>query len=268
MLADLKIGAVSYLNTKPLVYQLQELLPDAKITYDLPSRLADKLAAGKLDVALIPSIEILQDQSYRIVSDACIGCCGPVLSVKLFTRVPFEQIKTLALDEGSRTSAALVQILLWNEYGIRPQLQQFSIGSEAVDTSADAVLLIGDRAMHHPPGNFIESWDLGDQWCRLTDTSFVFAMWTARADMDCAQLEVALESARDLGVSHLKEIAAEEAAGVRLSREAAYHYLKENLYFHLGPRQRSGLQLFCNNAIELGLAPATGEFQFYDCQTS
>src|SRR2546423_269936 len=105
---EIRIGAVSYLNTKPLVYRLAERLPQAEIVYNLPSRLADRLASGQLDVALIPSVEFFQNANYSIVSDACIGCRGPVWSVKLFSRVPAAEIRTLALDEGSRTSVALV----------------------------------------------------------------------------------------------------------------------------------------------------------------
>src|SRR5689334_10050564 len=108
----LKVGAVSYLNTKPLVYGLPAETDDFELVFDLPSRLADRLSRGELDVALIPSIEFFQNPAYTIVSDACIGCRGPVFSVKLFSRVPVSEIKTLALDEGSRTSVALVQILL------------------------------------------------------------------------------------------------------------------------------------------------------------
>src|SRR6266581_3337985 len=105
--AKLRVGAVNYLNTKPLVYRLERLAPRVDVIFDLPSRLADGLADGRFDVALIPSIEFFHDLGYRIVSNACIGCRGPVLSVKLFSRVPADRIRTLALDEGSRTSAAL-----------------------------------------------------------------------------------------------------------------------------------------------------------------
>src|ERR1044072_1475060 len=102
--SKIRIGAVNYLNTKPLIYQLEKLAPQAELVLDLPSRLADGLAAERLDVALIPSIEFLQDPSYTIISDACIGCRGPVMSVKLFSRVAPERIRSLALDEGSRRS--------------------------------------------------------------------------------------------------------------------------------------------------------------------
>src|SRR5215813_7735918 len=124
-----KIGAVTYLNTKPLVYRLSEFLPSAEIVFDLPSRLADDLAAGRLDVALIPSIEYFQNPNYNIVSNACIACRGPVLSVKLFSRKPAAQIRSLALDEGSRTSVALVRILLREQFGLEPRFERLSIGA-------------------------------------------------------------------------------------------------------------------------------------------
>ena len=103
--------------------------PKADIIYDLPSRLADGLSAGRFDVALVPSIELLSNPDYEVVSDACIGCRGPVLSVKLFMRVPPEEIRSLALDEGSRTSIVLVQILLDRLVGARPALEPLPIGS-------------------------------------------------------------------------------------------------------------------------------------------
>ena len=117
-----RVGAVNYLNTKPLIYQLERIAPQAEIVLDLPSRLADRLATGELDVALIPLIECFNRPSYTVVSDACIGCRGPVLSVKLFSRVPPPEIQSLALDEGSRTSVALARILLKKRFGIEPQL--------------------------------------------------------------------------------------------------------------------------------------------------
>ncbi len=123
-----------YLNTKPLVYRFHEFAPQAELLFDLPSRLADRLAAGELDVALIPSIEFFQNPDYTIVSDACIGCRGPVLSVKLFSREPVEQIRTLALDEGSRTSVALVRILLKERYRLTPELEPLPIGASLDDT--------------------------------------------------------------------------------------------------------------------------------------
>jgi chorismate dehydratase len=254
--ARLRVGAVNYLNTKPLVYRLDRLAPQADVVFDLPSRLADRLGAGSLDVALIPSIEFFQNPDYRIVSDVCIACRGPVLSVKLFSRVAPQMIGRLALDEGSRTSAALVRILLRERFGIEPQLQPLPIGEGLESSDADAVLLIGDRAMHSPPGRFAEVWDLGDTWVRWAGLPFVFAMWTARSDADLNGLETVLSEARDLGVAHLQEIAAAEAAPLGLTVPQCVSYLRNNLHFFLGPHEHEGLKRFYDLAVGLELAPA------------
>ncbi len=252
----MRIGAVSYLNTKPLVYSLAALAPGAEIVYDLPSRLADELAAGNLDVALIPSIEYFQNPDYAIISDACIGCRGPVLSVKLLSRVPMEKIRTLALDEGSRTSVALVRILLKERYSLSPQLLPFPLGVAAENVETDAVLMIGDRAMH-PPTGFVQEWDLGDEWCRWAELPFVFAMWVARKGMlsELGEIKIALSHARDAGVESLEEIAKRESAGVGLDDKQCLSYLRDNLYFFLGSREQRGLQLFREHAMRMGLAP-------------
>ncbi len=254
----LRIGAVNYLNTKPLVCGLAERAGDARIEYDFPSRLADRLAAGELDVALIPSVEFFQDPGYRIVSDACIGCRGPVLSVKLFCRTPAREIRTLALDEGSRTSAALARILLKERFGLAPALCRLALGGTLEETATDGVLLIGDRAIHSPRGEFAEVWDLGDEWRRHTGQPFVFAMWVARGDLAGSaerRLGEMLEAARDEGVSRLEEIAAREGAALGLTVPQCWSYLRDNLYFYLGEAERRGLELFRCKAAELRLAP-------------
>ena len=244
----MRIGAVSYLNTRPLIYGLAELAPQHELVLDLPSRLADRLAAGELDVALIPSVEYFQDPDYRIVSDACIACRGPVRSVKLLSRVPVEQVRTLALDEGSRTSAALVRILLRERYGLSPRLVPFPIDAPPESIEADALLMIGDRAMHPPAGEYVETWDLGDVWCRWAELPFVFAMWVSRvherSEMHLAELAKLLHQSRDLGVANLSQIARTEHAACGLSFEDCLTYLRDHLHFTLGPREEAGLRLF------------------------
>jgi chorismate dehydratase len=248
----LRIGAVEYLNTKPLVFGLAEIAPQAEVVFDLPSRLADRLAADELDVALIPSIEFFQEPAYRIVSDACIACRGPVMSVKLFSRVPAERIRTLALDEGSRTSAALVQILLKGRFKATPRLESLPIGATLGDTPSDAVLLIGDRAIHSPPGQFAEVWDLGDEWVRWAGLPFVFAMWVARSGRELNGIEQALGEARDAGVANLAAIANREAAAKGLTVPQCLSYLRDSLHFYLGPREQEGLAKFRECSVELG----------------
>ncbi len=264
----LRVGAVNYLNTKPLVYGLEQFAPRAELIMDYPSRLADDLASGRLDVALIPSIEFFHDPTYAIVSDACIACRGPVLSVKLFSRVPVAQIRTLALDEGSRTSVALVRILLSQRHGVRPQLERLPVEASLADSRADAVLLIGDRAIHSPGGHYQVVWDLGDEWCRWAELPFVFAMWVARAGADLNGLDAALALARDAGVAHLEEIASREAAPLGLTGPQCLSYLCNNLFFYLGQREQRGLELFYEKAAQMGLAPAGVKFGLDHCQTS
>jgi chorismate dehydratase len=261
-----RVGAVRYLNTKPLVWRLAERSPEIDLSFDLPSRLADRFARGDLDVALIPAVEALQHTQYVILSDACIACRGPVWSVKLFSRVPIGKIRTLALDEGSRTSVALVQILLAERAGVRPQLRPLGIGQSTADTDADAVLLIGDRAIHSPPEPFAEVWDLGDEWCRWSELPFVFAMWTARSGLPAAgEVSAALAQARDEGLANLEEIARDEAAAVGLTTRECLHYLRDNLHFTLGPRERDGLRLFHQHAARLGLVPHGGGVGLQTC---
>src|SRR5439155_2668179 len=120
MARPIRIGAVNDLNTKPLIYDLAELAPEAELILDVPSRLDDLLADGQLDVALIPLIEYFRAGSYTIVPNVAIASRGPVLSVTLFSRVPWTEIRRVALDAGSRTSAPLAQTLLRSPYGVLP----------------------------------------------------------------------------------------------------------------------------------------------------
>lgn len=268
---NFRIGAVSYLNTKPLVHGLADLAPEAKLTFDLPSRLADQLAAGELDVALIPAVEYFRHANYTIVSDACIACHGPVWSVKLFSRVAASEIKTLALDEGSRTSAAMVRTLLADQFNVHPELHNLPIGNGLASADTDAVLLIGDRAMHAEEAGFAEVWDLGDTWCQSTKLPFVFAMWTAGpgfSDLELSQIDTVLTQARDVGLTELESITADEHEAFGLDYQSCLGYLRDNLHFQLGPRERSGLELFYQHAQRLSLVPKGRELKFHDCQIS
>ena len=261
-----RIGAVNYLNSKPLIEGLADFAPEADLVLDFPSRLADRLAAGELDVALIPSIEYLRHPDYEIVSDACVATRGPVLSVKMFFRVPPENVRRLALDAGSRSSATLGRILLAERFGIEPTLEELELGeSVAGAPRADAILMIGDRAMHPPREEFAAAWDLGDEWLNWTGLPFVFALWAARAGSDLGTTEEALNRARDRGLQQLPEIARREAALVGIPERTAFNYLAQNLHFCLGSAERSGLKLFYELAAKQGLAPKGLDLAFRHC---
>jgi chorismate dehydratase len=248
------VGAVNYLNARPLIFTLPQLLPDAEIVVDFPSRLADGLADGRFDVALVPSIEYLRQPGLRIASDAAIACDGPVLSVKLYGRVPVERVETLALDEGSRTSAALAQILLAERFGLKPRLLPLPLESRPADCRADAVLVIGDRGMLTPDEDLVFVWDLGDEWWRWTGLPFVFALWAARPHDEADRIDRALAAARDEGLCRLPEIARRASPEVGLPESKCLSYFRDNLEFHLGPRQREGLERFYQLAKRHALA--------------
>jgi len=253
----LRIGAVSYLNTKPLIYGLRDRLAGlGELTLNLPSRLAEDLAADRLDVALVPSIEFLRGipAGYRVVSNAAIACRGPVWSVRLMSRVPMAKIRTLALDDGSRTSAAMTRILLAEQFGITPETVPLAMEQDPDSTSTDAVLVIGDRAMHPPSGIYEEIWDLGERWCAWTGLPFLFAMWVARNELvKSPQLARVLSQSRDDGLANLDGIARREAGPHGLTVAALHHYFAANLHFKLGPRELDSLELFRQKASRLDL---------------
>jgi chorismate dehydratase len=178
-----------------------------------------------------------------------------VLSVKLYFRVPPGEVRTLALDEGSRTSAAIAQILLGEVAGVRPATEPLPIGCGLEDTAADAVLLIGDRAILADQTDAVEVWDLGEKWSEWTGLPFVFAAWVARPDVDTTQLEIELAAARDRGVAHLVEIAAAEAPPLGIEVELAHRYLRDNLHFTLGEQELAGLARFARLCVERGFVP-------------
>ena len=265
-LKPLRIGAVNYLNAKPLVYDLAKLLPTAELSYDYPSRLADSLAAADLDIALVPAIELAAHPEWSIVSDACIGCLGPVLSVKLLFYVPPAEVKQLALDEGSRSSAVLAQILLSELYGLHPELTTLPLGCEPDEFTSDAILVIGDRAIRSPQGEFVEVWDLGEQWCRWAELPFVFAMWVAGPGVRTETAEVALATARDRGCQNLQAIAQQQSVAMDLPQPVVEQYLCQNLHFRLGTQQRKGLELFYQTAAKLGPIHTIPQVTLDDCQ--
>lgn len=256
-----RLGAVRYLNTKPLIHGLMDDLPDCSLEFDFPSRLADRLNESQLDIALIPSVEFLRGRALTILSDACIACRGPVRSVRLLFRCDPREVRTLALDEGSRTSCVLSQVLLRALHSVTPELQPFPIDTELTATTADAVLVIGDRAMNIEAPDIVEDWDLGEKWFEYSGLPFVFAMWVARADDQLDNLRRyqsiadALETARDRGLTDANWLAAQYHRDYNLTTAECERYFCQQLAFQLGDAELHGLDLFRKLATEQGLLP-------------
>jgi len=259
----IRIGAVNYLNTKPLIHGLEGLAPEAELLLDVPSRLADLLADGRLDVALIPVIEYFRGGRYRVVPDIAIASNGPVLSVTLFSRVPWADVRRVALDDGSRTSAALAQILLRQRYSVRPEVVPLPLDQAAEEADADAVLLIGDRAMRACLPGFRHAFDLGQEWRDWTGLPFVYAFWAVRAGADLGPVEAALHEAKRRGLEQVGPIAAREAPRLGLDAGFCRRYLSNIIHFDLGPREQAGLHHYYMLACELELARRGVHLEYY-----
>lgn len=253
-----RVGAVAYLNTKPLIYGLQEHLDGSgTLQLALPSRLADSLQRGSLDIGLIPVVEYLRHRSqYRIVSNAAIACRGPVWSVRILFRKDPRDVRTLAVDEGSRSSIALATVLYRQRFGRMPELTSFPIEAAPEDSTADAVLVIGDRAMRPEryQASFVTDWDLGQEWFDETGLPFVFALWTAR-DTSYATCEMAstLEACRDQGCADVDTIVRQYAADYGLTHRQCHDYLTKYLHFHFGSEEQAGLSEFLRRCEAIDL---------------
>jgi chorismate dehydratase len=263
MADSIRIGAVNYLNTKPLIYDLEALAPEAELVLDFPSRLADLLAEGRLEVALIPLVEYFRAASYTIVPNIAIVSQGPVLSVTLFSRVPWTAIRRVALDEGSRTSAALTQILLHGRYGINHDVVPLPLDDAAEEVDADAVLLIGDRAMRACLPGFAHAFDLGQEWHDWTGLPFVYAVWAVREGVDLGSVSHALTEAKRRGCARIGEIAFREAPRLGLDAGFCRRYLANIIHFDLGSREQAGLEAFYRLACDQGLARRGVVLEYY-----
>lgn len=264
MSPPLRVGAVGYLNARPLTWALDGSPDRWAIRYDLPSVCSSLLHAGQVDLGLVPSIDYLQDPDYRFVPGVGIGSRGPIASVALFSRVPIARVTSIALDTSSRTSVALIRVLCRHRFGIEPEFVAHGPDLAAMTAAADAGLLIGDPAFetdHQALG--LQKTDLGEEWTAMTGLPFIYAAWTGRPGTVTAADVTALQEAQRAGVHAVDAIAAEYGRGnVRRAARAAA-YLRDNVKYGLGPDEAAGLQLFLNYAADLGLAPRRRQLEFF-----
>jgi chorismate dehydratase len=256
-----RIGAVSYLNARPLVFGLEQGLGAGKVelSYDVPSVLASRMAAGELDVALLPVVELARIPDLAVFPGLAIGSHGACRSVLLVSRVPLSKIGSIALDPESRTSNALVQVLCKEAWGIAPR---FSVGPRDLGlalTEHDAVVRIGDKALFERLPAGLTAHDLGEAWTTLTRLPFVFAVWAARmerVDRDVYQL---LHDSKRASDPVLDAIAEDYTyAGVQYP-EIARSYLREAIRYRFGGPELAGLRRFLASAAESGLIEAVPE---------
>ena len=258
-----RLGAVSYLNTKPLVHGLAERPALFSVRYDIPSQCAALLHEGRTDLGLIPAIEYLRGD-YRIVPGVAIGSDGPVSSVAVFSRVPVAAIAALAIDTSSRTSVALTRILCARHWGIAPRLLPAEPDMRTMLARADAALIIGDPALDiDAQAEGLIKIDLGGEWNQLTGLPFVYAMWCGR-DGACGPEHVAeLNAARVRGTADLAGIARAESHGDAAREQRVLQYLSDNLRYGLGEPEIAGLRRFHELAAEQGLVPGLRDLRFF-----
>lgn len=258
----LRIGAVSYLNSRPVVYGL-EARADVGLRFDVPSRCAALLHDGAIDLGLIPSVEIARG-GYTVVPHVALASEGPVASVALFTRRAIDAVEQIALDTSSRTSAALVRVLCHERWGIAPGFRQEAPDLDAMLGVADAALLIGDNALfadHEARG--LTKIDLGAEWTAHTGLPFVWAMWAGRAGAVSPAMVDVLVDARDEGLEHVDEIAAAFAPADPRRRQVAAQYLREHMKYCLGDRHEAAIRWFWAGAQRLGLVETPAALRFY-----
>lgn len=275
----LRLGVVSFLNARPLIDGLGE---DRGVgcVFDVPAALPGHLDRGDVDAALIPVFDLLRYPGrYRVVSDACIGCDGETMTVRVFSQVPPHRIETLCVDPDSHTSVALARVL-WRElFDAEVELLPLPASGEEGDPP-QAVLLIGDKVVDPGRAGYGYEVDLGGAWRQHTGLPFVFAVWACRSPdrLDrpevgpphadtavapwrdrIADLSALLSAARDSGVARAAEIARTCGPALGWPVELAERYLTRCLKFDLDRRTIAGGRQFARLCAAAGLVSADVE---------
>ena len=255
-----RLGAVGYLNARPLVYGLDRQ-PLFDLRYDIPSECARLLHARSIDVGLIPSIEYLRGpQPYAIVPGPAVTSRGAVASVAIYTAREPKDIRSIAMDTSSRTSVALATVMLKRAFGVTAEAVPMAPELDTMLARADAALIIGDNALFldpqsaiRNPQSAIHKIDLGALWTDSTGLPFVYAVWTGWPEALGREAVAALQQARDEGIAHADEVAAAYYPDDAGRQAVAKRYLRDNIQYVLGDDELEGLRLFYRYAADAGL---------------
>ena len=263
-----RLGAVGYLNARPLVYGLENQSERFELRYDIPSECARLLHAHETDVGLIPSIEYLRGPvPYSLVPGPAVTSRGAVASVAVYTRREPRDIRTIAMDTSSRTSVALASVILRRRFDVTAEPVPMAPDLEAMLAGADAALIIGDTALfldHEAAG--ATKIDLGEAWAEMTGLPFVYACWTGWPDALGPEGVLALQRARDAGVAQSHAVAADYYPDDTRRQAVARRYLRDNIRYVLGDDELDGLKTFFRYASELDLVSFDGTLRFYDAE--
>jgi chorismate dehydratase len=270
----LKISAISFLNTAPLMWDFENgdtaaaLREHFDFSYTIPSRCAEALAAGTADIGIIPVAAYTTIPGLAIIPDVSIASKDKVRSILLVSKVPANKIRNVALDNSSRTSAALVQIYLKKFVGVNASFSPQLPDLKEMLRWHDAGMLIGDPALQaHTAGYHV--YDLAEEWRRWTYLPFVFAVWAIRqaalrdfkSNINIAHV---FQQSRDHGLQHIPEIAEVWSPRLSLDQTLIRDYLTQNIDYSLDRENLEGLKLFYRYAEECGVLPKAPEFSFVD----
>ena len=243
---EFRIGAVRFLNARPLVATLEAVGPPYKVMYGSPSGLASALERGDCEVGMIPVAAYLAGIGGSVIPGVSISCRGPAGTLKLFARCPLEEVKTLALDRTSRTTALLARAILSARYGAKPKWGTIEPDLAHVLDQADAAVVIGQDALlrgERPPQATVEL-DLGEAWWDWQQLPLVMAVWVFRQSWFSDQLVEALRAAREGGVGMLDQIADEEAPKRGLDVALVKRYFREMLNYELTEDHLRGIERY------------------------
>lgn len=254
-LRKLRIGVVSYLNAMPLWYALRHE-QDIELVPDTPARLASAMAAGELEVGLLPVVEALRDPGLSFFPDLGVGADGVVESVGLFTREDLPALRTVALTQASRTSVALTRVIL-HAAGATPEYIDAPVDANSLPTrTEDAVLLIGDECLRARKAASDRVFvDLAAEWRLLTDLPFVFAVWAGPNRALTTELHARLQGALQAGREIVHDFVRYAAMDTGWSEEALGQYLSETIQHELSTEHMKGLLEFTRRAAALDLVP-------------
>jgi chorismate dehydratase len=240
---QLKISAVSYLNTLPFVFGLKEsgFLENFILELDVPSVCAEKLKSGIVDIALVPAGALPEIEQFHYISDYCIGAVGEVKTVLLLSKVPLEQIKLVHLDFDSRTSVELVKVLARHHWHINPQWENLKSDQFVSMHALESLVAIGDKTFEIRPG-FPYVYDLAEAWINFAGLPFVFAVWVSHKKLPDKTL-LPFNHSLDYGLRHKRECI--EFFRDRLPAcEDCLSYLEDNISYHFDAGKKQGLDLF------------------------
>jgi predicted solute-binding protein len=259
-----RIGAVGYLNARPLTWALDGSPDRWTVRYDVPAVCARLLYDGEVDLGLVSSIEYLRSNAYRFVPGIAIGSRGPVASVAVFTRRALKDVRHIALDTSSRTAVTLIRVLCKHHFAIEPEFVPHGPDLTAMVRDYDAGLLIGDPAFDVDAAALgLTKIDLGDEWTKMTGLPFVYAAWTGRAGTVASADVQALQDACVEGTASYPAIADEYGQGNAAATQRALAYLRDNMRYGFGADEAAGLQLFLDYAADMGLGGARRRIEYF-----